>query len=60
MFSNEIYQPYEFNVGRVSTAIMAFVIERLRDKIEIPFGVNVLWDPMPIPGKLPQMRYFKI
>ena len=60
MFSNENYRPYEFNVGRVSTAIMAFVIERLRDKIENPFGVNVLLDPMPISGKLPQLRYFKM
>jgi membrane complex biogenesis BtpA family protein len=25
---------------------MAFVIGKLRDEIEVPFGVNVLWDPM--------------
>jgi hypothetical protein len=25
---------------------MAYVIGRLRDRITVPFGVNVLWDPM--------------
>jgi len=46
MFGNENDRPYEFAVDTASTATMAFVIGRLRDKIRLPFGVNVLWDPM--------------
>jgi uncharacterized protein len=45
MFGNENDRPYEFDVDRASTATMAFVIGRLRDRINVPFGVNVLWDP---------------
>jgi uncharacterized protein len=46
MFGNENDRPYEFAVDTASTATMAYVIGRLRDKIRVPFGVNVLWDPM--------------
>jgi len=46
MFGNENDRPYEFNVDTASTATMAYVIGRLREKITLPFGVNVLWDPM--------------
>ena len=46
MFGNENDRPYELEVDAVSTATMAYVIGRLRDRIRIPFGVNVLWDPM--------------
>lgn len=46
MFGNENDRPYEFDVDRASTATMAFVIGRLRGEITVPFGVNVLWDPM--------------
>ncbi|HTV70410.1 MAG TPA: BtpA/SgcQ family protein [Rhizobiaceae bacterium] len=46
MFGNENDRPYEFSVDTASTATMAFVIGQLRDAIKIPFGVNVLWDPM--------------
>jgi len=45
MFGNENDRPYEFNVDIASTATMAYVIGRLRNKITVPFGVNVLWDP---------------
>ncbi len=45
MFGNENDRPYEFDVDRASLATMAFVIGRLREKITVPFGVNVLWDP---------------
>ena len=45
MFGNENDRPYEFDVDRASTATMAYVIGRLRDRITVPFGVNVLWDP---------------
>ena len=46
MFGNENDRPYEFDVDRASTATMAYVIGRLRGEITVPFGVNVLWDPM--------------
>lgn len=46
MFGNENDRPYEFDVDTASTAAMAFVIGRLRNEITVPFGVNVLWDPM--------------
>ena len=46
MFGNENDRPYEFTVDTASTATMAYVIGQLRDEITVPFGVNVLWDPM--------------
>jgi membrane complex biogenesis BtpA family protein len=46
MFGNENDRPYEFKVDSVSTATMAYVIGRLKSEITVPFGVNVLWDPM--------------
>ncbi|SDB04798.1 BtpA/SgcQ family protein [Bauldia litoralis] len=46
MFGNENDRPYEFDVDTASTATMAYVIGRLRSEITVPFGVNVLWDPM--------------
>jgi membrane complex biogenesis BtpA family protein len=46
MFGNENDRPYEFAVDPASTATLAYVIGRLREKLTVPFGVNVLWDPM--------------
>lgn len=46
MFGNENDRPYEFEVDTASTATMAYVIGRLRPEITVPFGVDVLWDPM--------------
>ena len=46
MFGNENDRPYELKVDTASTATMAYVIGRLRGEITVPFGVNVLWDPM--------------
>ena len=46
MFGNENDRPYELNADCASTATMANLIGRLRDEISVPFGVNVLWDPM--------------
>ncbi len=46
MFGNENDRPYEFNVDTASTATMAMIIGQLRSEISLPFGVNVLWDPM--------------
>ncbi len=46
MFGNENDRPYEMKVDTASTATMAYVIGQLRNEITVPFGVNVLWDPM--------------
>ncbi|HTJ58492.1 MAG TPA: BtpA/SgcQ family protein [Devosiaceae bacterium] len=46
MFGNENDRPYEFKVDPASTATMAYVIGRLRHDITVPFGVNMLWDPL--------------
>ncbi len=46
MFGNENDRPYELDVDRASTAAMAYVIGLLRNEISVPFGVNVLWDPI--------------
>ena len=46
MFGNENDRPYEFKVDTPSTATMAFIIGILKKDINVPFGVNVLWDPM--------------
>jgi membrane complex biogenesis BtpA family protein len=46
MFGNENDRPYEFDVDTASTATMAAIIGALKAEITVPFGVNVLWDPM--------------
>jgi len=46
MFGNENDRPYEFDVDAASTATMAYAIGKLRAEITVPFGVNVLWDPI--------------
>src|SRR5215207_8737194 len=46
MFGNENDRPYEFSVDTASTATMAYAIGQLKPEISVPFGVNVLWDPM--------------
>ncbi len=46
MFSNEFSMPYLTQVHTVTVASMARVIGELLPEIRIPFGVNVLWDPI--------------
>jgi membrane complex biogenesis BtpA family protein len=46
LFGNENDRPYELRADTASTATMAYVIGRLRDDIKVPFGVDVLWDPI--------------
>ena len=46
MFSNEASLPYLTRVETVTTASMARVIGELLGEIQVPFGVNVLWDPV--------------
>jgi len=46
MFSNEFSMPYLTRVETVTVAAMARVIGELLFEIRLPFGVNVLWDPV--------------
>jgi membrane complex biogenesis BtpA family protein len=46
MFGNENDRPYELKVDAAAAATMAYVIGRLRERLTVPFGVNLLWDPM--------------
>jgi membrane complex biogenesis BtpA family protein len=44
MFSNERSLPYMTKVEPITTVCMASVITELSPALQIPFGVNVLWD----------------
>jgi hypothetical protein len=46
MFSNEFSLPYLTRVEPITTAAMARIIGELNHEISVPFGVNVLWDPI--------------
>ena len=46
MFSNEFSLPYLTKVPTETTAAMARIIGELMPEITVPFGVNVLWDPI--------------
>ena len=46
MFSNEFSLPYLTRVEPLTVASMARIIGELLGDIKIPFGVNVLWDPI--------------
>ena len=45
LFCNEKDYPYQLKVGPEVAAAMAATVGRLRDRIRVPFGVNLLWDP---------------
>ncbi len=45
MFSNEFSLPYLTNVEPITYTAMARIIGELKHDIQIPYGVNVLWDP---------------
>lgn len=46
LFCNENDRPYLFKVDPVVVAAMATVISTLRPDIRVPFGVDILWDPV--------------
>ncbi len=46
MFSNEFSLPYLTKVEPITSISMARVIGELKSEVKIPFGVNVLWDPI--------------
>lgn len=45
LISNEFSLPYQRNVDTQVVASMARIIGQMKDKIKIPYGVDVLWDP---------------
>lgn len=45
MFSNEASLPYLTKVEAITPITMARIVGELLAEIEIPFGINVLWDP---------------
>lgn len=46
MFSNEQSLPYLTKVHTITTATMARIVAELYGELTVPFGVNVLWDPI--------------
>lgn len=46
MFSNEFSLPYLTKTEPITIAAMGFVIGVLKSEITVPYGVNVLWDPI--------------
>lgn len=46
MFCNENDRPYTLKTGPETTATMARVITEIRPMLRVPFGIDVLWDPV--------------
>jgi len=46
LFCNEGDRPYRTKAGPETVAVMSAVIGTLRPEVSIPFGVDVLWDPI--------------
>jgi len=46
LFCNEADLPYQLKVGHEISAAMASVVGQLRSELRVPFGVNLLWDPI--------------
>ncbi len=46
MFSNEFSLPYLTKTKPITSISMAYIIGQLKKEIKIPYGVNVLWDPV--------------
>jgi membrane complex biogenesis BtpA family protein len=44
MFSNERSLPYMTKVEQITTICMARIVAEIKDDLDIPYGVNVLWD----------------
>jgi len=45
MFCNEGDRPYVLEAPPATIAAMAYVIGRVKDRIRVPFGTDILWDP---------------
>lgn len=46
MFCNENDRPYRLEADPASVAALGDVVASLRPELSVPFGVNVLWDPI--------------
>jgi len=46
LFCNEADLPYQLRVGPEAAAAMAAVIGQVRGVIRLPFGVDLVWDPV--------------
>ncbi len=46
LFCNEGDRPYSFRIDRAPVAAMSAVIGELRPHIRLPYGVDLLWDPL--------------
>lgn len=46
MFCNEGDRPYRTQVGPEVPAVMAAAIAEIKRDLELPFGVDILWDPI--------------
>ena len=46
LFANEFSLPYQHIAPPVTLSAMAYVIGRLKEQIRVPFGVNVVLNPM--------------
>ena len=46
IFCNENDRPYRTHAGPETVATMAAVVGELRKEMDIPYGVDVLWDPI--------------
>lgn len=46
MFGNEADRPYQIKVGPETVSAMASAIGQVKSQIRVPFGVDVLWDPV--------------
>jgi membrane complex biogenesis BtpA family protein len=46
MFCNENDRPYVLEATPETVAAMAYVVGRLKDAVRVPFGVDILWDPV--------------
>src|SRR4051795_12166411 len=45
MFCNENDRPYRLDSDFATVAAMAEVIGSVKTEVQVPFGVNILWDP---------------
>jgi len=46
MFCNEDDRPYQLRVGPEVVATMTRTVAAVRPKLKIPFGIDILWDPV--------------
>lgn len=46
LFCNEGDRPYRTTAGPETIAVMSAVVGRLAPELDLPFGIDVLWDPV--------------